>query len=339
MEAIKPRVQIEGGLQVIVHERLGNSYRGPVLVGKAGSGRLYYRLWSGHQSLILMQSQSTDEDFNRFIECTRFLRSVDLPVPELLGFNGSSYQVLLQDLGDLTLLQHYSEEKTKAKSKYPQAIDLLIDFQKRARETILELPQVAHRNLGYLDLMWETEYFYDHFLSRYVRLDPVEKKKLFQFFSELALNSDRHYRTLIHRDFQSQNIMVKDETLWLIDYQGMRMGSLYYDLASLLWDPYTQLEVDFIKEMFDYYLDASGIAPSIDEWNRFLEAALQRVMQACGAYGYLSQIRDLRDFAQYLEPGWRRLRLIAELVDSVDSLDTHPLLAVLHKIDPERLKI
>ena len=48
-------------------------------------------------------------------------------------------------------------------------------------------------------------------------------------------------RVLVHRDFQSQNILIHDGQAHLIDFQGLRPGLAHYDLASLLYDPYVRL--------------------------------------------------------------------------------------------------
>ena len=60
-------------------------------------------------------------------------------------------------------------------------------------------------------------------------------------------------RRLLHRDFQSSNVMVRDGRPWLIDYQGLRWGVAEYDIASLLYDPYVDLEPsqrDFVRRGF-----------------------------------------------------------------------------------------
>ena len=48
-------------------------------------------------------------------------------------------------------------------------------------------------------------------------------------------------RVFVHRDFQSQNIIIRNAQAHLIDFQGMRPGLAEYDLASLLFDPYVDL--------------------------------------------------------------------------------------------------
>ena len=49
-------------------------------------------------------------------------------------------------------------------------------------------------------------------------------------------NVARHPYVLCHRDYHGQNIHIFNDTLYLIDYQDLRMGPDTYDLASLLRD-------------------------------------------------------------------------------------------------------
>src|SRR5208282_5405475 len=105
--------------------------------------------------------------------------------------------------------------------------------------------------------------------------------------------------SLVHRDLQSQNVMIRDEKPFLIDFQGMRFGSLFYDLGSLLCDPYVHFsEIERDELLLFYY----GLSKRQQEWaefrHGFWEASAQRLMQALGAYGFLGVNRGL---AAYLE--------------------------------------
>ena len=60
------------------------------------------------------------------------------------------------------------------------------------------------------------------------RAEPIMKT--------LCENVAHHPYVLCHRDFHGQNLHVINDTLYLIDYQDLRMGPDTYDLASLLRD-------------------------------------------------------------------------------------------------------
>ena len=73
---------------------------------------------------------------------------------------------------------------------------------------------------------------------------PNEAEALARLREDLA----QRERCLIHRDFQSQNIMIRDGVPVFIDYQGLRFGLGEYDLASLIYDPYVPMNEEQREE-------------------------------------------------------------------------------------------
>jgi aminoglycoside/choline kinase family phosphotransferase len=133
-------------------------------------------------------------------------------------------------------------------------------------------------------------------------------------FQELARRVDAQPKSIMHRDFQSQNLMIQfDGTVRVIDYQGSRLGSIYYDLASLLLDPYVMLADEDIEALLRYYhAKALNPLPFEEMFRQFLLAAAQRIMQALGAYCFLSHVKGLDGFRAHIGPGEKRLAWILE---------------------------
>ena len=173
---------------------------------------------------------------------------------------------------------------------------------------------LENRSFELPDIRWETEYFSDEFLVDYIGVKKSLIEELNPYFDELALNVSKHSRGFMHRDFQSQNLMLKDNKLWQIDFQGARMGSIYYDLASVLWDPYVELSLVEVEFYFGYYCDKMGWEKE-SVWPLFLQASLQRLMQALGAYAFLSVKKNKLDFKNWIAPGLRQLRQVLEISD------------------------
>jgi len=118
-------------------------------------------------------------------------------------------------------------------------------------------------------------------------------------------------RALLHRDFQSTNVMLIGSVAYLIDYQGMRWGLPAYDLASMIYDPYapfTESErEDLIADTFAL-ASASPEALDLDAFRRRLvQCATQRLMQALGAYGFLSAVKGKTEFLQHIPVAKERL--------------------------------
>ena len=115
----------------------------------------------------------------------------------------------------------------------------------------------------------------------------------------------------LYYDFQSKNIMIKDGGLRFIDFQGGRMGPLAYDLASLILDPYVDIEEPIKQELIAFYLDQIEKIYPLDR-KRFLHeypyVAIHRIMQMLGAFGFLSTIKKKRYFADYIPAAVRNLK-------------------------------
>jgi aminoglycoside/choline kinase family phosphotransferase len=129
---------------------------------------------------------------------------------------------------------------------------------------------------------------------------------------------------LVHRDFQSQNIVIKEGAPCLIDFQGMRFGLPQYDLASLLLDPYVDLSAAEQGELLAFYIGlarAEGEGVDEREFHRlFWLCAVQRLMQALGAYGFLGHERGRADFLAHIPAALPRLLVAWEHAGGLDEL-------------------
>src|SRR6266849_4697246 len=133
--------------------------------------------------------------------------------------------------------------------------------------------------------LWEQNYFLENCLRRYFKIDNVKLAALATLpaLNEIAEQLARLPRVLVHRDFQSQNILLRNGQAYLIDFQGMRPGLAEYDLASLLYDPYVKLSDAERAELIVYYRDRqleSGSTVDGDFDFKLRLCAMQRLMQA-----------------------------------------------------------
>ena len=127
--------------------------------------------------------------------------------------------------------------------------------------------------------------------------------------------------SLVHRDFQSQNIMIHRGEPVLIDFQGMRVGSYFYDLGSLLYDPYVLINEHERMELLRYYY---GLQERTCAWDAFQEAfqeaSVQRLMQALGAFGFLGRRHNRKDFLAHIPSGLQRLAEAASRSERLPAL-------------------
>jgi aminoglycoside/choline kinase family phosphotransferase len=128
---------------------------------------------------------------------------------------------------------------------------------------------------------------------------------------------------LVHRDFQSQNILIHDETPFFIDFQGLRPGLAQYDLASLLFDPYVRIITPKRNELLEYYITRcidSGLSLPSNFTEIYLLCAMQRLMQALGAYGFLGHVKQRTHFLQHIPAALASLKEVAAVIPEVHSL-------------------
>ncbi len=198
-------------------------------------------------------------------------------------------------------------------------IQALIKFQESSSSVFMNRPDIGARKFDYAALKWETDYFSTNYLKRIAKVDEIPSY-VQEFFSTLACSVDSHQKVLMHRDFQSQNIMIRPNSeIAFVDFQGARRGSMYYDLASLLFDPYTSLPLFLVIDFFEYWRTDFSENKSFskeDSWSLFRSCNATYNAGSC-AYGFLSKEKGLTTFEQFIEPGKARLIEILDLYQDV----------------------
>ena len=123
---------------------------------------------------------------------------------------------------------------------------------------------------------------------------------------------EKQPKIYMHRDFQSQNIMVHDGRIRFVDFQGSRIGPLGYDIMSLVNDCYIHFDRKRRHHLTDYYcsrlkeMDAAYSA--IDLEDCLITAGLQRNMQALGAYGFLGLNQGKKQYLDFIPRGLELLK-------------------------------
>lgn len=253
-------------------------------IKRGASGRTIVRVKSPvHEPFIGIHWTEEREDNEQFIPVGQFLRQAKLRVPEIIHERARYRVALVEDLGDTDLLSHkdlpFEERLPLYKSAFEQ-IDRLF-YAKAPKEMHLMPPFDAAL------YRWEQEYFFEYLVEEFLGMDagPLRANPVFQEMAEKLGTVARH---LVHRDFQSQNLMVRDGKVWLIDFQGLRRGRQEYDLASLIFDPYMDHSAEEREKLLELWEDITDERP---EATLFRQCAAQRLMQALGAYGNILKNR------------------------------------------------
>lgn len=276
-----------------------------------GSDRRWYRLSAGAQSMILADHGITlslpGSEVNATVRIGTHLHLRGLPVPRIYAHDGFSGLVFMQDLGDRHLQQQAATGGPGDTHKlYCKVIDTLFDLTAKAaagfdpvwtcQSRAYDIPLILERECGY---------FVEAYLNGYLGLGVVYGD-LAAEFTRLAQGAiDHGAMGLIHRDFQSRNIMIRRGRHYLIDFQGARSGPVQYDLAALLIDPYTNLTLDLQQRLLAYAADqaADRLKWPPDRFKRgFNYCAVTRNLQILGAFGYLSRVKGKSTFDRWIPP-------------------------------------
>lgn len=291
-----------------------------VMLGSGGSDRRYYRIRKDGVIRVLM-CDNDRANFNRQVEYTIFFKRYSIPVPELISVDHEKMTAIFEDLGDTSLYNWLKcpREDEKTEDIYKKAMDILILLHTEVTENVSGCLILKDRLFDFEYFRWESRYFIESFVRDVMNINIKNYPALEREFDLLAKKADSFPKTVIHRDFQSQNIMITEKGHYIIDYQGARMGPPAYDVASLLWDPYYHLKEEMRQSLLSYYIEGmrQGLRGCFDE-DSFMESLitcrLQRHMQALGAYGFLSTKKGRRHFLRYIPEGLRLLKEDIEIV-------------------------
>ncbi|MDH4332346.1 MAG: phosphotransferase [Desulfobulbaceae bacterium] len=278
-----------------------------------GSDREFYRLAVGDLSLLAVlpsagQPLGMPEARSAYaIGCHFFKHGA--AVPEIYGFAEECGLLLFEDLGDTKLhdlvLQH-GVQAPEVEAYYRQALVVLAHLQTETRQGFQ--PEWCWDTPRYdraLMLARESGYFRKALCEDFLGMTnlPQGLGAEFVFLAERAMEEPADF--ILHRDFQSRNLMVHKGKVMIIDFQGARLGPLGYDPASLLIDPYAGLSPNRQQILLECYLDALASHIPLDR-GRFIEGyyymALQRNLQILGAFAFLSKSRGKQFFRQFIKP-------------------------------------
>ncbi|MFL6515603.1 MAG: aminoglycoside phosphotransferase family protein [Chthoniobacterales bacterium] len=282
-------------------------------IEKGGSGRKFYRVHhASEQKLILVKYNLERKENGHYVGIAQFLDAHGIRAPKIYFHDPNEGLIWIEDLGEEDLFNHRNEGWLVRRALYESALDQGAKLHriedKDSKEIRTKLPAQFNAQL----YRWEQSYFFKNCLGRYFRMDQIRLRELAALpaLREMAETLAALPRVLVHRDFQSQNIIIRNGLAYLIDFQGMRPGLAEYDVASLLYDPYVRLTEEERAELVAYYIERQ-MECGRDVRRQFTDAfpmcAIQRLMQALGAYGYLGLVKKHEHFLQHIPSALKSL--------------------------------
>jgi len=263
-------------------------------IEKGGSGRQFYRIQlTREQSVVLVKYSREQAENQRYVDVAHFLARHEVRTPKIYFHDPAEGLIWIEDLGERDLWSYRAESWPVRRAFYGSALEEIAKLHRVSEQDTEQIRRDLPAQFDAALYRWEQSYFFENCLGRHFGLEATKLEELASLpaLAEIAERLSSFPRVLIHRDFQSQNIIVRDAHAHLIDFQGMRPGLAEYDLASLLYDPYVSLTEPERTELLDFYRQTARLRdPALGE--KFTLCAIQRLMQALGAYAYLGEKKN-----------------------------------------------
>lgn len=286
-------------------------------IKKGASGRTITRLKAENAPACIgihYTDARSDNAFHKPI--SDFLEDTGVRVPRILFADLEAGILLVEDVGHRDLLSLKGLSWEERESYYRSTFRELSKISRATPPEGLEMMEPFTEET----YLWEQGYFAEHFVGTHLGKD-AEGFLANPLIRALATELGAQQPDLVHRDFQSQNLMLNAEEVVVIDFQGARKGYVEYDLASFIYDPYMRHPREERDKLRVLWSEESGRALDSQLIRR---CALQRLMQALGAYGNIVYNQKNDWYAQHMEPAVEMLLSLSEDNEYQDVF--HPLL-------------
>ena len=275
-----------------------------------GSQRQWYRLSTEQHSLIMadhgIRQTELLSEVDSFVKIGNHLYQQRVQVPKIYFYDTFSGLVFLEDLGDISLQQvaKSAGDSETLLNWYKAVIDQLIELSIQGADKFR--PNWAYQTANYdqkLILEKECCYFLEAFVQNYLGFNTHYRELEADFIALAQKALANSTIGFMHRDMQSRNIMIKDQGIYFIDFQGGRIGPIQYDLASLLIDPYVELPPSLQTQLLAHCIKKLSTRTTLQpqEFRKcYHYCTLTRNLQILGAFAYLSKIKHKTQFEQYI---------------------------------------
>jgi aminoglycoside/choline kinase family phosphotransferase len=288
-------------------------------LAQSGSNRKYFRI-NGKEKTVIGVFNPDKRENRAFISFTKHFFKKGLNVPQLYAQKLKENIYLIEDLGDTTLfsLIEKAEMNDKLSEKvldyYKEALTQLIRFQTEGGKGLDYSVCYPRAKFDRQSILWDLNYFKYYFvkLSK-ISFDEQKLENDFNSFSEFLLSADKKY--FMYRDFQSRNILINNDQLYFIDYQGGRKGALQYDVASLLYQAKINLSYENRNSLLEFYLNELHQKSKVKRQTflkHYYDYLLIRLLQTLGAYGFRGYYENKSHFLVSIPYALRNLQWLLD---------------------------
>jgi N-acetylmuramate 1-kinase len=230
-----------------------------------------------------------------FINVQRFLKSIGVAVPEIYYSAPGERMLLVEDVGDRSLLETARRLPEIADDLYRLAIDQLMLFHVRGTRRLDDRCVAARIAYDERLFRWELDHFVEFGIG--AAAQDADPAAIEPELDELAARLGRLPRVLSHRDYHGENLFIQDDgALRVIDFQDALMAPAAQDLAVLLTtrDSASLIPPRIEQRLLEYYFARryrAGV-PGLSA-DGFIESyrlcVLQHALKAIGRFSWLDR--------------------------------------------------
>ena len=339
---------------------IGETPKDILPIAESGSARKYFRIITDNKSLMGTFSNNVEEN-EAFLAFSKHFHDLGLNVPEVFAVNEERTCYLQSDFGDDNLFAHV--QKALIASSDPSTLrgasgtagsgtlasysENVINLYKKALGHLVKLQVLGHQGLDYSKaypterfdrqaIIDDLNYFKYYFIKPHEEIDFNETRlgKDFEAFADFVSQAPCDF--FMYRDFQSRNIMVKDNELYFIDFQGGRKGPLNYDVVSLLYQVKAQIPQAIRDELVGYYKTelSQYMSPEAVKFDTYQPYFVYlRLMQVLGAYGFRGLIQKKSHFIESIPYALREIEALSKATPLTDYPELQSVISQLNKLD------
>lgn len=284
---------------------------------QSGSDRIYFRIYYQEDTFIATYNLHAKEN-RTFIAFSKHFKKAGLPVPEVFAVNEEDTIYLQEDLGTASLLNELEQHGhgDRVYGLFQKSLTALAELQIKGDTGLDYSLCLTAKEFGKQAIMSDLLYFKYYFLDT-LQL-PYDKQAMLDDFDALSTYLTRtENKYFMFRDFQSRNIIVKDDAVHFIDYQGGMKGALQYDVASLLWQAKAELSEQWKDSLLEFYMDEIDRildrkvdrTTFVSQYNGYV---LIRLLQVMGAYGFRGLFERKAHFLASIPLGLKNLKFFLD---------------------------
>ena len=280
---------------------------------QSGSARMNFVGETSQNTFVITYNENLLEN-EAFFYFSEVFEKLKLNTPKIFKISEDRSLYIQEFLGKETLSEIITKEGESAHVRFlvKETLQQLFSLQKATQNQIDYSKTFEYEKYDELPIIHDL-YYFKNFVADVLELH-YHKSTLLQEFKKIAAKIEQlEPKSLMIRDFQSRNILVKENQVFFIDYQAAMHGPAMYDVVSFLYQAKANFSEEFKNEMLAYYF---SFYESEEEKNKLKESLkyckLIRFLQVLGAYGFRGLIQRKAHFIASIEQGINNLVDFAE---------------------------